>query len=388
MTRRFLCVLVLLACIPCASVASTLRVPAQHANIQDALTAASPGDTVLVAAGTHTGSGNRNLDFKSKDLVLLSEAGAALTILDVAGSEENPGRGILLGTGLTSTTVVDGFTIVNGFMVEMAEPTTAAGPNPGVGGGGRHDLSGAGIMIRGFCSPTVRNCIIRNCASTFTGGGLGVELGATPRIENVIVTGCSAGIQGGGISVETGGHATLIDCVFTGNSSLTGGGGDFGPGEATVIGCLFAGNRADGRGGGINARLFTRTQLERTVVWGNCGSQGADMFVDPAIAGFDTTDFVRFECSLVDTTAIDDAGGVVEYVADNVFTDPSFCAAASCNEAPTHAGDYAVNDGSPALPENSPCGAAIGPLGSGCTSPVRLDSWSRLKARYRAGRPH
>lgn len=363
-----------------SAAATTLRVPTQHGTIQSALTAASVGDTVLVAPGIYTGVGNRALDFTGRDLILRSEAGAEMTIIDVAGTEEDPARGLLLGNGLTPATVVDGFTIINGLLVDVPEPTAQLAAEAS------HALSGAGIMIRGICSPTVRNCVIRNCFSKFTGGGLGVELGATPRLENLVVTGCSAGIQGGGISVETGAEATLVDCVFTGNRSLNGGGGHFSPGAATLIGCLFAGNTADGRGGGIDVLLFSRVQLERSIVWNNCGADGGDIFVDSALGDPGADGFLRLTCSIVDTTGISDTADVTEFIADNVFVDPMFCDPASCNDAPTSGGNYAVGAGSPALPASSPCGAAIGPPVAGdadCTSPVQPGTWSNVKSLYR-----
>jgi hypothetical protein len=375
--RCYVYALTLVAVVTPWASANTLRVPTQHATIQSALTAASAGDTVLVAPGTYTGAGNRDLDFHGQDMVLRSEAGAEVTIIDVAGTEEDPARGVLLGSGLTPAAVLEGFTIINGLMVNVREPTSQ------IASSARHELSGAGIMIRGFCSPTVRNCIIRNCFSEFTGGGVGVELGANPRLENVVVTGCSAGIQGGGISVETGGDAVLMDCTFTGNRSFNGGGGHFSPGAATLTGCLFAGNAADGRGGGIDVIFLSRVQLQRTIVWNNCGDDGDDIFVDPALAEPDAG-FLRLSCSVVDTTKMSDTARVTEFIADNVFADPMFCGPVFCSDAPTSNGNYAVGSSSPALQQNSPCGAAIGPTaGSGCASPVRPGSWTNVKSLYR-----
>jgi hypothetical protein len=79
--------------------------------IQAGIDVASPGDTVLVAAGTYAGTGNRDLDFAGKDLVLRSQAGPATTIIDCAGS----GRGFLFHTFETPASVIEGFTIRDGY---------------------------------------------------------------------------------------------------------------------------------------------------------------------------------------------------------------------------------------------------------------------------------
>lgn len=359
--------------------AETHRVPSAFANIQAALDSAAVGDTVLVAPGTYTGAGNRNLVFDGKDLVLISEAGASATILDIAGSEEDPARGVFLGGGLTPAAVLEGFTIINGFMVDPAGPTTR------VDSDAAHDLSGAGIMIRGFNAPTVRHCVVRNCFSQFTGGGVAIEIGATPHLEDVVVQGCSAGLEGGGLSVETAAAPTLVDCVFTGNRALRGGGANF-VAAATLTNCTVAGNAADSRGGGLQVLFTARVLLQRSIVWNNCGADGDDAYVDPALADPIADDFIRFECSVVDTTRFSDAARVTELVADNIAADPLFCGPVTCDAAPTLAGEYGLHAGSPALGENSPCGAPIGSPVLGCASPVRRATWARMKSRYHGRR--
>jgi hypothetical protein len=355
---------------------ATLRVPLQYATIQPALDAASAGDTVLVAPGTYSGSSNRNLTF-SKQLIVRSEAGPEMTILDVAGDESNPGRGFLItSSAVGRETLLEGFTILNGFMAD-----STGGPTR-VQSDAKHDLSGAGIMLRFSASPTIRNCIVRNCHSDFTGGGIGVEFGAAPRIENCIVIACTAGFTGGGISVETGAAPTLAACTFTGNRAREGGGAHFGGAVTQVTSCLFAGNTGENRGGGVDAIFGTTLTLERSVVWNNCSANGADLFADPAIALQDGG-ALQITCSAVDTTGVSDTGSVIEWSGENVFSDPGFCDPAACAIAPTDDGIYDVAESSPLLADNNACGQKIGPQNIGCATPIEPESWGRIKSIYR-----
>ena len=71
MTRTVLLVIAGLVLTVGAAHADTISVPGDTTTIQAALDMALPGDTVLVAAGTYRGPGNRDLDFRGKPLVLI-----------------------------------------------------------------------------------------------------------------------------------------------------------------------------------------------------------------------------------------------------------------------------------------------------------------------------
>jgi len=59
--------------------------PGSYPTIQSAIDAATSGDTVLMAPGTYTGEGNRNLANADKSLTFIGAAGRDNTIIDVEG---------------------------------------------------------------------------------------------------------------------------------------------------------------------------------------------------------------------------------------------------------------------------------------------------------------
>ena len=103
------------------------------ATIQKGIDEAVNGDTVLVADGTYTGEGNKNINIYY-EIEVRSVNGPNSCIIDL----ENDGKGFyLLGPPVGS--VIDGFTIMNGQ--------------------GAHDLDyGVGIKCYS-CFTTISNCI-------------------------------------------------------------------------------------------------------------------------------------------------------------------------------------------------------------------------------------
>ena len=99
-------------------------VRAESATIQAGITVASAGDTVLIADGTYTGTGNKNLDFGGRAITLRSASGDPATcIIDC----EAVGRGLYFHSGETAEAAVIGLTVRNG----KATTTTVGGPMGG-----------------------------------------------------------------------------------------------------------------------------------------------------------------------------------------------------------------------------------------------------------------
>ena len=66
--------------------AAVIQVPGDRSTIQEAIDIANNGDTVLVADGTYTGTGNKNLDFGGKVITVKSENGPGTCVIDCEGS--------------------------------------------------------------------------------------------------------------------------------------------------------------------------------------------------------------------------------------------------------------------------------------------------------------
>ncbi len=87
-------------------------------NIQAAIDSCASGDTVLAAPGTYTGAGNRDIDFTGKAIVVMSLSGPGVTIVDCGGSAGDYHRGFYFHSGEDTTSVLQGFTIRNGYADE------------------------------------------------------------------------------------------------------------------------------------------------------------------------------------------------------------------------------------------------------------------------------
>jgi hypothetical protein len=227
------------------SLANELLVPSQYPTIQSAIDAAVDGDAVIVAPGTYTGSGNRDIDFLGKAITVRSTAPndpniVAATIIDCDGSEAEPHRGFCFYSGEDANSVLSGLTITNGHMSS--------------GGGG-------GICVSG--SPTITKCFITG-NSAFLGGGIS---GSDGVIRDCIISNNTAG-EGGGLFL----CAQVINCTITGNTASIGGGLSV---CDIISDCVISKNSAD-HGGGVS---YFEGAMSNCLVSGNSASYGGGFWL-------------------------------------------------------------------------------------------------------------
>ncbi len=183
---------------PCLSSVHVVRPDGtgDFATIQDAIDAASPGDTILLTDGVFTGEGNRDLNYLGVSITIQSQSDDPRTCIIDA---EQQGRGLTFDSGEDSTAVLRGVTIRNG----------VAG-----------DWGGA-VRCRNGSSPTLRNCIFADNSAGNSGGALGAE-NASPSISFCTFVGNRCSLVGPGAVACSGEPAPIIgNCTFWGNESAT-----------------------------------------------------------------------------------------------------------------------------------------------------------------------
>ncbi|MEZ4653764.1 MAG: right-handed parallel beta-helix repeat-containing protein [Candidatus Eisenbacteria bacterium] len=381
---RFAAAVATLSVVSCVGLCrgATIRVPSESPTIQSGINVALDGDTVLVAPGVYVGPGNRDVRFNGKRILVCSEAGSENTVLDCQGSEEDPHRGFDFNSGETNESVLRGFTVTNGQAVFNGEPLSWAGSGIRISGSSGPIVDGCVVVqCRGFSAIYVAsdNARIQECV-VVDNDGMGIDAGRNPTID-----GCT-------IASNLGGGLRGSDTLSILNSSVIGNEkyGVYLNGciQALVQGCVIAGNRGGlAPSGGIACDTVFQIAIEGCTIVGNRvsgnGAAGVDLSggcyevamancivdnnCDPDVRVGSECD-LTFVCCAIHPGSVLLQGGTVRYSGPQVTGDPLICGAAVCTDAPTTAGNYALQTGSPCLPENSPCGELIGALGADCST--------------------
>jgi len=213
------------------------------------------------------------------------------------------------GLGLTSTAILDGFTIKRG---------NANSSAPHNYGGGIYNYSN---------SPTIRNCTISDNAAA-SGGGNFNDNASNPSFINCLFSSNSAS-YGGGIYNYTSSRPAFINCVFSSNSASVYGGGMVNSGEGsasgntTITNCTFSSNSASSYGGGMyNVNYLDHPTINNSIIWGNTASTGGKQIY---IGSYTT---LNYTCISNGTNDIGISGGSPVFN-NTIYTDPQFATASS-----------------------------------------------------------
>ncbi len=210
-------------------------------DIQTAVNAAVPGETVLVTNGVYATGGAitpgyalSNRVVVTKPITLLSVNGPAETVIQGLGPVGNLASRCVY---LTNGAALLGFTITGGATLTNGDTT--------------YDRRGAGVFLdRGGA---VSNCVIASNTAYNMGGGVYANQGGN-IFSTVVRSNQSVSAGGGGLYclAETPPQSIVRDCVIAGNSAEYGGGLRF-YASGLAANCTIADNQArNGGGGGVH----------------------------------------------------------------------------------------------------------------------------------------
>lgn len=247
--------------------------------IQEGIDAATTaGDQVTVLPGTYSGIGNYDLHFNGVAIAVVSPN---YDPEDVTINCQGDGCGFRCNNNENTNYIISGFTIING-----------------------SGVTGGGIRCGGFAfpnpkpgSPSISNCIVRNCSAQ-KGGGMSCENGSAPHVytttfeENTAAGGLNLGYGGGVYAYES--TPQFFGCRFYNNTTSglggsTGGGAYLETNASQFDDCIFAGNSTSGSGGGLSVPSGDPTLNNCTVVDNAAGAHGGGLYISGSLSNASLT---------------------------------------------------------------------------------------------------
>jgi nitrous oxidase accessory protein NosD len=356
-------VILLNMALPTTLLGNMIHVPSDSATIQAGIDGALNGDTVLVAAGTYTGNGNREIDLHGKSVTVLSESGSDSTIIDCEGSSGEVA--FVLSSGEDSLTIIDGFTLT-GVLDTLRGAVSCNSASPRI-----RNCSITGNQSYGFygelSSAQFENCMIADNSRD------GVySFAAFPPVR---MSDCEISNNGlSGVFIAWSGMLQMNNCLLKDN-------GDFGLLVFTldevysVTNCTFVGNTTgmafwyNFPKGKSAEPAFDSAGVSNCIFAFNNdkGLQIDDIFGNAAI--------VRCNDSYGNPGGNYDHGELDTMISfENTSLDPLFCSYAAENLHPMA--------GSPCSPDHNGCGALMGafPVDSTCGNSCCLEATGNIDA--------
>lgn len=287
--------------------------------VQEGVTAAADGDTVLILDGRYTGEGNREIYYAGKAITVKSAGGdPAACVIDCESTEQDLHWAFRFTAQEGPDSVLEGVTVRNAWL---------------------YDDEDMGAAVYGS--------------------------GASPRIVNCVFEG-NVTYEGGAVHFTSLSHPTVIGCVFLNNQAYGGGGMVISSGSGALVeDCTFAGNMAYSSGGALGmawskVELVGCTFYDNWSYWGSAvaGHSGYHLKLHRCILANNWPGYpvhcalgLSFELSCCDVHGNmggDWAGDIagLEGLWGNICLDPLFCDA--------DAGDLRLAANSPCAPQSPP----------------------------------
>lgn len=341
--RQAACVAVVLFA-AVGALATTINVPGDQLTIQDGITVASAGDTVLVECGTYY---EHDIVMKSGVHLRSEEQDASCVTID----GERLSR-VFICIGLSSDTRIVGFTVTRGL---------ADGGYPEYCGGGMYCFDS---------SPVLSNIVFMDNEAESRGGGIYCVYDSHPQLTSVVLAGNRA-VYGGGVFCWGGPEPTLADVTFDSNEADDGGGLYCYDSAPTLTNVTFSQNSA-ATGSSICLSHWGSPVIVNSIIGFSENEEGG--------SGEPIHCYGRGTPDISHSILFPDAGSDTLCISpgDVLIEDPRFCN--------IYAGDLSLCSNSPCLPANNSWGELIGAFPEGCDdcdSPVKQTSWGALKALFR-----
>jgi len=251
--------------------------PANYATIQEAINAAEFGDIIQVAPGRYF----ENIDFHGKAITLTSTNPQDFNIVSTTIIDANRNDiAVSFHTDEDPNSIIDGFTITNGLAKYGAGICCWKGCSPTIknciikdndSGSFVGFRGGAGIYCLDFSSPNIFKCTITSNSTYSGGGGICCINNSNPIIDECVISNNTATLRGGGIHSENNSNPTIINSTIISNTAQYGGGVCcYKNSSVTIDNCsITANNSTSSNGGGLNCQNDSTAIISNSIISNN-----------------------------------------------------------------------------------------------------------------------